>query len=72
MATPSEIQAAADPADTMNVIRIHQSTIIDATYDAHYTVGLAHPYSGKSKWCQKTKADSAADQATELLVALVL
>lgn len=72
MATPQAIQAAMDPADTMNIARIQQSVIVDATYDAHYTVGIIEPYAGHSKWCITTKADSAADQAAELLALLVL
>ena len=34
MATPAEIQAQLDPANTMHVIRINQSITIDGTYDA--------------------------------------
>jgi len=72
MATPQAIQAAIDSASTGNVANIQQSMSIDATYDAHYTVGINAPYTGYSRWCQTTKADSASDQATELLAALIV
>jgi len=72
MATPQAIQLAADAANTMNIVRIQQSMSIDATYDAHFTVGITAPYAGYSRWCQTTKADSAADQAVELLAALIV
>ena len=72
MATPQAIQAEIDSASTGNIANIQQSISVDATYDAHYTVGVSHPYSGYSRWCQTTTADSAADQAVELLAALIV
>ena len=71
MATPAAIQAIGDSADTMNVWRIQSSITVDATYDAHYVVGITDPYSGRSRWCQTTSGDSATDQAAEIVAALV-
>lgn len=71
MATPAAIQAAGDSANTLNVYRILQSVAIDATYDAHYVVGEVEPYAGRSMWVRTTTADSAADQNTDILAALV-
>ncbi len=70
MATPAAIQAVGDPANTLNVYKIHQSIIVDATYDSHYCVGGGDPYSGRSMWVRTTKANSAAQQNTEILAAL--
>lgn len=72
MATPAEIQAIGDPANTMHVYKIQNSTKIDATYDAHYVVGITAPYAGKAKWCQTTSANTASQQNTEITAALVL
>jgi len=72
MASPQEIQAQIDSANTMHVAIIQQSTKIDATYDAHYVQGISPTYAGKAKWCQTTAANSAAQQATEITDALVL
>lgn len=71
MATPAEIQAQLDPANTMHVIRINQSIKIDATYDAHYCDGIIAPYAGRSRWCTTTNAETAANQAAEIIAALV-
>ena len=71
MATPAEIQAQLDSANTMHVANIQQGLSIDATYDAYYVVGITEPYSGRSRWCQTTKADTAANQAAEIIAALV-
>lgn len=71
MATVAAIQAAIDSASTNNVANIQNSITVDATYDAHYTVGIAHPYAGRSRWCQTTSAGNAAAQAAEILAVLV-
>ena len=70
MATPAEIQAVGDAANTLNVYTITNSISIDATYDAHYCVGGGDPYSGRSMWVRTTTADSASDQNTAILAAL--
>lgn len=70
MATPSQILAQIDTASTHNVVHILQSITVDATYDAHYVVGIAHPYAGRSRWCTTTSANTAAQQATEITSAL--
>lgn len=67
MATPAEIQAQIDSANTKHVANIQQSVKIDGTYDAHYVVGVTDPYAGRSKWCRTTASQSAAQQATEIL-----
>lgn len=72
MATPQEIQAQIDPASTTHVANITRSTTHDATYDAHYVVGITTPYAGKSKWILTTTAETAANQAAEIVAALVL
>ena len=66
MATAAAIQ---DNLGGINVARIIRSINLDATYDAHYTVG-GIGYKGRSHWCRTTLADAAADQATEILTAL--
>ena len=66
MATATAIQAQLPG---INVARIIHSRNQDATYDAHYVVG-GIGYNGRSHWCRTTLADSAADQATEILAAL--
>ena len=71
MATPAEIQAQLDSAKTKHVAEIQQSIVVDATYDAHYVVGITDPYSGRSKWCQTTTAETAANQAAEIIAVLV-
>lgn len=70
MATPAEIQAELDSANTDHVAEIEQTVSIDATYDAHYVVGITDPYQGASMWCQTTNASSAAAQAAEIIVIL--
>lgn len=70
MATPAEIQAQGDAANSMRVYQIQQSISIDATYDAHYVVGTGDPYSGRSMWVRTTNADTAAAQNTAILAAL--
>jgi len=71
MATVAAIQAELDSASTNNVINIHNSVKVDATYDAHYCVGVAHPYAGRSRWCATTTAETAANQAAEIIAVLV-
>lgn len=71
MATVAAIQAAIDAASTTNIANIQRSVTINATYDAHYTVGIGHPYAGRSRWCQTTSAGNAAAQAAEILAVLV-
>lgn len=71
MATPAEIQAQLDSANTMHVVHIIQSIAVDVTYDAHYCVGIVEPYAGRSRWCQTTTAETAANQAAEIAAALV-
>ena len=70
MATVAEIQAQLDSASTHNVINILKSVTVDATYDAHYCVGIAHPYAGRTRWCTTTTAETAANQAGEIQTAL--
>lgn len=70
MATPAEIQASADSANTMFVWRIEKSISIDATYDSHYVTGICAPYAGRSRWCNTTKAGNAAAQVAEINAAL--
>ena len=70
--TPAAIQAQMDPANTMNIARIHISRAVSSTINEHYVQGITSPYSGKAKWIQTTDSDSAADQATAILAALVL
>lgn len=71
MATPAEIQAQLDSANTKHVAEIIQSISIDGTYDSHYVVGITDPYSGRSRWCQTTTAETAANQAAEIIAVLV-
>lgn len=70
MATVAAIQAAIDPGSTGNVANIQTSVKIDATYDAHYVVGIIAPYAGRSRWCTTTSANNAATQAATILSAL--
>ena len=70
MATPAEIQAQGDPANTLRVYQIQRSIKLDGTYDSHYVVGTGDPYSGRSMWARTTSGDSAADQNTAILAAL--
>ena len=72
MATVAAIQAAIDSASTHNIANIQQSIKVDATYDAHYVVGISAPYQGRSKWCITTNAETAANQAAEIEAALIL
>jgi len=72
MATPAEIQAQGDPANTMHVYHILQSTVFDGTFDSHYVQGIVDPYSGKAKWINTTTAETAANQNAEIVAALVL
>lgn len=71
MATPAAILAEIDSGSTHNVVHFINSISVDATYDAHYVVGIAHPYAGRSRWCVTTTAETAANQATEITNALV-
>jgi len=71
MATPAAIQAQIDSGSTHNVANIQNSISVDATYDSHYVVGIAHPYAGRSRWCLTTTAETAANQAAEILAVLV-
>jgi len=66
MATTPAIQTALG---AINVARITKSEVSGSTYDRHYTVGGAG-YAGKSCWCRTTAAETAANQAAEILVAL--
>ena len=72
MATPAEIQAVGDAANTMHVYRIQNSAKVNATYDEHYVVGITAPYAGKAKWILTTSANTASQQNTEITSALVL
>lgn len=67
MATPAEIQAQIDSAATGRVANIQASTHADATYDHHYAVGVMGEYAGRSRWCITTAAETAANQAVEIL-----
>ncbi len=69
MATPAEIQAQLDPANTMNIARIHQSRTVDGTYSEHYVQG-GIGFNGVGRWCRTTTANTAAQQATEITNAL--
>lgn len=71
MATPAAIQAQIDAASTVHVANIQTSISVDATYDAHYVVGVTAPYAGRSRWCTTTTAETAANQAAEIVAALV-
>jgi len=71
MATPAEIQAIFDSANTMHVAIIQNSVVVDATYDAHYVVGITAPYAGRSRWCLTTTAETATNQSAEILAVLV-
>lgn len=67
MATPAQIQAQLDSAGTGLVANIQQSVHADGTYDNHYVVGIAPPYTGRSRWITTTAAQTAAQQATAIL-----
>lgn len=69
MATPAQIQAQLDSAGTGLIANIIQSVHEDDTYDAHYVVGL-NGYAGRSRWCPTTAAETAANQAAEILAVL--
>jgi hypothetical protein len=69
--TAQALQAAADAANTMRVIKVNQQIPIDATYDAFYVVGEVSPYAGRAMWCRTTKAGNAAAQWVEVAAALV-
>ncbi len=71
MATPAEIQAQGDGANTLNVYLITNSVTIDGTYDAHYCVGAVEPYAGRSMWVRTTSGESAALQNADIVAALV-
>ena len=70
MATPAQIQAQGDSANTMHVYHILQSMVVDATYDEHYVVGIVAPYQGKARWILTTTAETAANQNTEIIAGL--
>ncbi len=70
MATPAAIQAIGDPAGSLRVYQIQRSLTLDATYDAHYVVGGAN-HSGRTMWCRTTSAQTATQQNTAILAALV-
>lgn len=69
MATPAEIQAQLDPAGTGKVANIISSVHAGSTYDNHYVVGI-NSYAGRSRWCATTAANTAGQQATQILNAL--
>lgn len=69
-ATVAAIQAALDAGATGKVANIQTSRYVDATYNEHYVVGLAAPYTGRSRWCRVTDAGNAAAQAAEIVTVL--
>lgn len=69
MATPAEIQAQLDSAATGKVANIQSSVHANATYDNHYVVGI-NSYPGRSRWCRTTVAETAAQQAADILTQL--
>ena len=66
MATTAAIQTELG---TKNIAHITKTEVTGGTYDRHYTVG-GNGYAGKSCWCRTTAAETAANQAAEILVAL--
>ena len=60
MATSDAIQA-----ELTGIQRISKSTNIDATYDMHYVSG-----NDKACWCRTTLANTAAQQAAEIVAVL--
>ena len=70
MATVAAIQAQLDSSGTGNVANIVHS-VIGTTLDEHYVVGQIAPYAGRSRWVQTTQAQTAAQQATAILSALL-
>lgn len=69
MATVAAIQAQLDAAGTGGAAHILMSTHEDATFDSHYCVGMADA-AGRSRWCKVTAAQTAAQNATDILAAL--
>lgn len=67
MATPAAIQAELGNQMSAQIVR---SIYVDETYDAHYVVGLVTA-PGRSRWCQTTTAETAANQAAEIVAALI-
>jgi hypothetical protein len=70
MATDIAIQEIADAADSMNVYRIQQTRIVNATFNEHYVVGITAPYQGKARWILTTTANTASQQNTEIVAGL--
>jgi len=66
MATTAAIQTQLG---TKNIAHITKSEVTGSTYDRHYVVG-GNGYAGKSCWVRTTAAETAANQAAEILVAL--
>ena len=66
MATSDEVQTSL----TRDVGIISKDETIDATYRMFYVTNNRGPQAGKSCWCRTTIANSAADQATEIVTAL--
>jgi len=69
MATPAQINAQLDSANTLRKPRIVKSIKVDGTYDAHYVIGGVGS-AGRDRWVRTTNAETAANQATEILTGL--
>lgn len=70
MATIAQIQTALDPAGTGALAHILQSTHEDATFDSLYCVGMVEA-PGRTRWCKVTNANTAAQQAQEIVQQLI-
>ena len=69
MATIAAIQAQLDVSGTGSCTHIQASVHEDATFDSHYCVGYADA-PGRSRWCKVTAAQTAAQNAADILLAL--
>ena len=69
MATIAAIQAQLDVSGTAGCTHILASIHEDATFDSHYCVGMADA-PGRSRWCKVTAAQTAAQNAADILLVL--
>jgi len=67
--TVAAIQAQLDPAGTGMAANIVSQAHVSDTVDEFYVVGLTSA-PGRSRFCQTTAAQTAAQQAAAILVAL--
>ena len=69
MATPQQIQDQIALTSTTQIIK---SVTGNGTIDEHYAVGGQGAHAGRAGWVQTTASDTAAQQSTAILAALLL